>query len=218
MEATLEKKYDPVDQSTSIQYILYNSPYGSLQSMINDLEALKQFQIEDEKYQEAIRDNLELHCEVLTMKNKDDKCIAFSRGAGINDTGRYYDNHFLAKRYYYKSQEIVSVEDTPESEIYQKELISKLGAALKIYLDEFFGNTRDFNIISSPDKIDFVYTAKTKNPANFYNGYWLGVWSFDGTNLKGKVDNRCHIFESGNVHFHEYKDFTATIEGSTPAE
>ena len=101
------------------------------------------------------------------MKNKDDKCIAFSRGAGINDTGRYYDNHFLAKRYYYKSQEIVSVEDTPESEIHQKELISKLGAALKIYLDEFFGNTRDFNIISSPDKIDFVYTAKTKNPANF---------------------------------------------------
>ena len=37
MEANLEKKYDPVDQISSIQYILYNSPYGSLQSMINGM-------------------------------------------------------------------------------------------------------------------------------------------------------------------------------------
>ena len=128
---------------------------------------MKKFAIDEEQYQTAIRDNLESHCEVLTMKNSDDKCIAFSKASGTNETGYYYDNHYLAKRFYYNSQEIVSVEDIPEGDIHQKDLISKLGAALKIYLEEFFGNTRDFNIISTPNKIDFVYTAKTKNQPHF---------------------------------------------------
>lgn len=31
----MEKRYSPTDEQTSIQYILYNSPYGSLGMMIN---------------------------------------------------------------------------------------------------------------------------------------------------------------------------------------
>ena len=213
MENT-QKKYEPVDEISSIQYVLYNSPYGAMQSMINDLSVLKQFPVEDEKYQAPIRENLEMHCEILTMKNSEEKVIAFNKALGSGENGHYYENHFTGKRYSYKNQEICSVEDLPQGEVKQQDMVTKLGQCLKIYLDEFFGNARDFNIIGNDNSIDFVYTAKTKNQNNFYNGYWLGVWSFSGNMLKGRVDNRCHIFESGNVHFHEYKEHEEKIAGA----
>lgn len=217
MATEASNKYDPVDKVSSLQYVLYNTPYGSLSTMIADLKSIKEFQVKDDPYQQAIRDNQELHCEIyLTSDNL--KCVCFDKSSGKNDTGFYYDNHYTKQRFYVANQEITGHEPIPDNEMTQNDIVDKLGKALEVYLKEFFGELTDFCVVTDQDKkVQFCYTSKVNSPLKYYNGYWLGKWTLSGANLSGRVETRAHNFESGNVHFHEYKDFDITVSNtSTP--
>lgn len=214
MSEPLEQMFSPTDTESSLQYLIYNAPYGSLKLMIDDLKALKSFNIEDEAYQLAVREHLEQHAEIL-RGNEDRSVVAFSKGHGTDETGSYYDNHLTKTRHYYKHQTLIASGSIPEEELHQQDVVQKLGKALETYLNEFFGPSRELCVISRNDSsVDFCYTAKTLNPSNLYNGYWLASWSFNGSKLVGRVTNRAHLYENGNCHFHEYKDFDVSIDGS----
>lgn len=88
-----------------------------------DVSTLKKFDIKEPCYQEAIRLNLESHCEILTAKDGPEKCIAYGTGGGQDDKGHYYDNHYTKKRFYVDNQEITSSEPLEDNQLPQQETV-----------------------------------------------------------------------------------------------
>lgn len=55
------------------------------------------------------------------------------------------------------------------------------------------------------------YTSKNINLPNCYTGEWLGKWKLHGESFHGTITVNSHYFESGNVQWHQTKNYELTV-------
>ncbi|KAJ2781465.1 F-actin-capping protein subunit alpha [Coemansia interrupta] len=199
--------------------LLLHSPPGEVDDVFNDIRGIVN---DDEALQEKIEpvlaeSNMQQFL-VVEVPDKEGSKVLLTPYNQV-DGGRFHDpNTNTVFAFDHLRRVAYDPEETAESGEHT-ELRARLQRSLEQYVEAHFAEGF-VSVFEHEGSVVSCLVSNKYSPANFWNGSWRAVWSYDVAKgqLNGSVKVRVHYFEDGNVQLDTQSDFTSDVGENEVAE